>query len=126
MGLKKLFRKCANESAILNWLLDGYRLMLDTGFDPPQRVIDAVAAYRLEADVIGTFLAETTEPKEKSRLPTPELYKRYVKWAAAHGYAPVNSNSFVGELRRRCDVRKGNQSNVVVGLALSVDNCGGG
>jgi phage/plasmid-associated DNA primase len=99
--------------------------MLDAGFDPPQRIIDAIKSYRLETDVIGTFLVENTVPKEKNRLPTPELYKHYAQWAVACGYTPVNNAGFVGELRRRCDVRKGNQSNVVVGLALS-DNFGGG
>jgi putative DNA primase/helicase len=118
-GLKKLFRKGANKSAVLNWLIAGYRLMLDAGFDLPQKVIDAIKSYRLETDIIGTFLAENTEPKEKSRLSTSELYTHYTQWADAYGYKPVlNNRSFVGELRRRCDVRKGNQSNVVVGLAL--------
>jgi putative DNA primase/helicase len=44
--LKREFRKAENKSAILNWLIEGYRLILDSGFDAPPRVIEAVAEYR--------------------------------------------------------------------------------
>ena len=40
-----------------------------------------------------------------------------------NGYKPLNNKNFVGELRRRCDVRRdGKEGNVVVGLALSFNN----
>ncbi|MDR1531765.1 MAG: hypothetical protein LBS62_06220 [Clostridiales bacterium] len=57
-GLKKAFRSRKSKSAILNWLCAGYRLILETGFDAPERVLTAVSDYRQEADVIGLFLAE--------------------------------------------------------------------
>jgi putative DNA primase/helicase len=120
-GLKKLFRRNANKSAILNWLVDGYRLMLKVGLNVPPRVEAAIAAYRSEADVFGSFLAECTVGRDGYRLPTSELYAQYAIWAKDNGYRPLNSKNFVGELRRRCDVRKGNQSNVIVGLALAFD-----
>ena len=120
-GLKKLFRRNANKSAILNWLVEGYRLMLEVGLTVPPRVEAAIAAYRSEADVFGSFLAEITVEQDGNRLPTSELYAHYVLWAKDNGYRQLNSRNFVGELRRRCDVRKGNQCNVIVGLALAFD-----
>ena len=121
-GLKQFFRRMENKSAILNWLVCGYRLILETGFDPPQRVIQAISEYRQEADVIGMFLSEYTVGREKSRLSTPVLYSHYARWAADNGYKPLNNRNFVVELRRRCDVRKDSHSNVVVGLALAFDS----
>ena len=35
LGLKKLFRRNVNKSAILNWLVDGYRLVLEVGLTTP-------------------------------------------------------------------------------------------
>jgi putative DNA primase/helicase len=121
-GLKQFFRRMENKSAILNWLVWGYRLILEVGFDPPQRVVEAVAAYRQEADVIGVFLAEYTVAEEKSRLSTSLLYSHYAAWAKDNGYKALNNKNFVGELRKRCDIRKDSHSNVVVGIALSFDS----
>jgi putative DNA primase/helicase len=118
-GLKQFFRRRENKSAILNWLVTGYRLILETGFDPPQKVVQAVAEYRQEADVIGVFLAECTSGKENGRLPTSELYSRYASWAKDNGYRPLSNRPFVGDLRRRFDVRHdGRYGNVVHGLAF--------
>ena len=120
-GLKKLFQKSENRSAILNWLIEGYRLLQADGLTMPERVIAAIAAYRQEADIFGAFLAEYTAEKDGSRLSTSELYSHYTTWAKDNGYRQMNTKNFVGELRRRCDVRRdGNTGNVVVGLALTV------
>ena len=116
------FHKSANKSAILNWLITGYWLIQEVGFDPTQRVNQAVAEYRQEADVIGVFLAEYTIAEEKSHLSTPVLYSHYSAWAKDNGYKALNNKNFVGELRKRCDVRKDSHSNVIVGLALSFDS----
>jgi len=97
----------------------GCRLILETGFDPPQKVMQAVAEYRQEADVIGLFLLECTAESEKGNISTPDLYLRYTSWAKENGYKPLNSRNFVGELRRRCDVRKRSHSNVVVGRVMA-------
>ena len=116
--LKQFFRRRENKSAVLNWLVMGYRMILETGFDPPLRVMQAVAEYRQEADVIGLFLFECTAESEKGSISTPDLYLRYTAWAKENGYRPMNSRNFVGELRRRCDVRKRSHSNVVVGRVM--------
>ena len=105
--------------SILNWLITGYWLIQEVGFDPTQRVLEAISEYRQEADVIGVFLAESTVECEKNRLSTSALYTHYALWAKDNGYKPLNNRNFVIELRRRCDVRKDRDCNVVVGLALS-------
>ena len=121
-GLKKYFRNSVNKSAILNWLVEGYRLLSGTGFDTPPKVDAAIEAYRSEADVIGVFLSEYTIAEDGGRLPTSVLHSHYAVWAKSNGYLPLSNRPFVGELRKRFvikpDCRKGN---VVIGLTLAVD-----
>lgn len=121
-GLKHFFRHGGNKSAILNWLVAGYKMIQEAGFDPPQRVADAITAYRAEADIIGAFLAEYTVTQEKGRLSTSELHKHYAVWAKGNGYLPLCNRAFVGELRRRFEVKPDcRKGNVVLRLALAVD-----
>ena len=122
-GLKKLFRRRENMSGILNWLILGYRMMLEVGLAVPQRVADAIAEYRQETDIFGAFLCDLTQKEDGNRLSTSVLYSHYMQWAKDNGYKPLNNKNFVGELRRRCDVRRdGKDGNVVVGLALSFNS----
>ncbi|MDL2327771.1 phage/plasmid primase, P4 family [Ruminococcaceae bacterium OttesenSCG-928-A11] len=119
-GLKKLFRKQKNMSGILNWLIEGYHLLQAEGLVLPPRVLSATSAYRSEADIFGMFIEESTMPQEGIRVATSELYAAYMLWAKDNGYRPLNSKNFVGELRRRFDVRRsGTVGNVVVGLKIA-------
>jgi len=118
-GLKKLFRKQENMSGILNWLINGYRLMLEVGLDIPQRVADAIAAYRLEADIIGSFVLETLTPKDDGRIATSDLYAAYKDWADMNGYRSLSNRSFTSEIRRKHEIRRdGIKGNVLVGFVL--------
>jgi putative DNA primase/helicase len=121
-SLKQKFRESKVKSAILNWLVDGYRLILETGFDAPPSVVQAVAEYREEADVIGIFLSEHTVGKENGRLSTAFLYAHYVAWTKENGYKPMNNKNFVTEIQRRFEIRRdGKVGKVIIGLALAVD-----
>jgi len=118
-GLKKLFRKPDNKSGILNWLIEGYRLLTAEGLTVPKRADAAVASYRQDTDIIGAFLVDCTASQSGNRLPTSELYAAYAKWTKDNGYRQMNSNNFVAGLRRRLDVRRnGGIGNVVVDLVI--------
>jgi putative DNA primase/helicase len=118
-NLKREFRKAKSKSAILNWLIDGYRLTLKMGFDPPDIVKSAIAEYRQDADIIGVFLSECTEPAGNERLQTSALYAAYSEWAKANGTRPQSSQAFVGELRRKHIVKRDCvKGNVLIGFAL--------
>jgi putative DNA primase/helicase len=117
--LKQLFRRRENKSAILNWLVLGRRLMLETGFEPSQRVIEAIEDYRREADVIGRFLCERTASQDGKRLPASDLYAAYVLWAKDNGYQQINKNGFVAELRSRSLIKRGNAGQMVIGVVLN-------
>ena len=118
-SLKQLFRQTENKSAIFNWIIEGYRLILETGFDPPERVVQAIAEYRQEADIIGTFLSEYTKQSDGGRLSTSKLYLDYSSWAKDNGYRPLSNRPFVADLRRRFEVKHDcKKGNVIIGLAL--------
>ncbi len=56
--------------------------------------------------------------QDGARLATSSLYSVYAEWAKGNGYKPLNSRNFVGELRRRYEVRHTESGNAVIGLAL--------
>jgi len=119
-GLKKLFRRKESMSGIFNWLLEGYRLLQAEGLALPKRVQAAIEAYRLETDIIGSFVAETLTAETESRLATAEVYGVYKDWASTNGYRPMSNRSFTGELRRRHDLRRdGAKGNVLVGYRVA-------
>ena len=117
-GLKKQFRKAESKSAILNWLIEGYRLLQSEGLPLPERVNNALQAYRQETDIIGSFVSECTAVKEDNRISASELYSAYSAWTKDNGYRQMNNKNFVAELRRRLDVRRGGTGNIVVGIVL--------
>ena len=117
-GLKNLFRKKDSMSGIFNWLVEGYRLLINEGLSMPYKVKTAINEYRQEADVIGTFLCECAVFEDGHRTATSELYTAYTLWMKDNGYRPMNNKNFVAELRRRLEVRRGAVGNVVVGISL--------
>ena len=119
-SLKQYFRRRENKSAILNWMVAGWRLIRDVGFDSPAQVNEAITAYRSEADTIGVFLAEHTVARDSERLSTSLLYSYYAAWAKDNGYRPLSNRPFVADLRRRFEVKRDcAKGNVVVGIALA-------
>jgi putative DNA primase/helicase len=119
IGLKKLFLKSESKSGILNWLIEGYRLLTEEGLNVPERVAAAVAEYQQTDDDFGNFCAETLVPAEENRLKTSVLYERYRLWAKANGCKPWRSQEFVGELRRRYDHgSNGRLGNFIIGYDI--------
>jgi putative DNA primase/helicase len=105
-------------SAILNLMIDGYRLLQQTGLEMPQRIVDAITTYRQDTDIIGQFLIDTTISNDGYRLSANELYSVYSDWAKDNGYRPMNNKNFVAELRPRLHLKRGNIGWVIVGVSL--------
>jgi putative DNA primase/helicase len=117
--LKRQFRRHDSMSGIFNWLVEGYKLLQSDGLAVPERVTAAIASYRQETDIFGQLIMDCTACHDGSRLPTSEIYTAYTLWAKDNGYKQMNNKNFVGELRRRFDVRRdGGAGNVVVGLVM--------
>ena len=81
---KKLTEKLiAENSGILNWLIAGYAMWRKEGLcNEPKAVSDANNEYRMDMDVVGTFVNDCFEidASLKWRLHTKLLYDTYLKW----------------------------------------------
>ena len=103
-GLKRYLRRPNNLSGILNWLIEGYRLLRAEGLEPTARIKAAIAEYAVQSDVLGLFLSETVLPAEGEKLSTSTLYNIYTVWAKSRGNKPIRVQSFVSELRNRYEI----------------------
>ncbi len=81
---KKLTEKLiAENSGILNWLIQGYAMWKKEGLtDEPDAVREANEEYRMDMDSVGMFVTDCLEidASLKWRLPTALLYQTYIKW----------------------------------------------
>ena len=98
-GLKAEFRKAENQSAILNWLVEGYRLLMEEGMKLPDSVITATEEYRKDSDKIWQFVQERLDDAPTMEVRTSEVYDSYRGWCAENGCHPENSRNFNQALR---------------------------
>jgi putative DNA primase/helicase len=119
-GLKKLFRKYENMSGVLNWLIEGYRLLKEEGLTVPERVAAAIASYQFgNIDTIGAFIADMLIPSAGEKVKTSAIYALYRDWARDCGFRAVRVQDFVSELRNRVEVKHISAvGNVAVGFAI--------
>ena len=81
-----LGHKLAEElPGILNWALAGCLAWRKDKLRIPTSVREATEDYRREEDVIGQFLADTTEESRGERTLTTTLYQAYLAWAEREG-----------------------------------------
>jgi putative DNA primase/helicase len=125
-GLKAEFGRPEVQSAILNWMLEGYRLLQAEGLIPPQSVIDATQAYYHDSDKIAQFAEDCLVPDPRAETKTSELYDAYRTWCAGNGCYVENNKNFISELRK-FDVGKvirkrpktgGEKTTVLIGYTL--------
>ena len=108
-------------SGTFNWLIEGYRLLMEVGFNCPSRVELAIEDYRSEADIIGVFLSKYSVRKENGRVSTAALYTFYVNWAKANGCKHLSNRRFTIDIHRRYEIRRtGSDGRVVIGFALRI------
>ena len=84
-SLKKTFISEKNQSAILNWLLEGYKELHLEGLTMPESVHFATERYRHESDKVGLFIEDEMEPVANAEERTSAVYDRYKKWCDANG-----------------------------------------
>lgn len=97
-GLKAEFTKEENLSGILNWVLDGYRKLKQTGFNVPSSVTEATLSYQRENDKVAQFIEEKLEENGNSEERTSEVYLAYQNWCRENGYYPENACNFKSAL----------------------------
>jgi len=125
--LKTEFRKPEVQSAILNWLIEGFRLLQRDGFGKPTAVTDAVRDYRHDSDKITQFADERLMENGLSEIRTAVVYNEYRRWCEENGCYPENARNFNLELRKFGTVRRkrprngGEKTTLLIGYYLRDD-----
>ena len=128
--LKPLFQQPENQSAILNWLLEGYRKLESEGLKMPVSVASATERYQHESDKIALFLEEEMETNANAEERTSMVYERYQKWCDANGCYAENMRNFkqalgvYGRIERKRPRIGGEQTTMLVGYRLRFDKTG--
>ena len=99
-GLKREFAKPKVQSTILNWLIEGYRLLRDEGFEQPQSVKDAIRSYGHDSDKTAQFVEDCLIESAPSEERTSAVYERYRTWCYESGCYTENCRNFMQELRK--------------------------
>lgn len=87
--------------------------------DPPHAVMQAVAEYRSEQNIIGCFIEERCIRDPQSTIRSRELYTAFRGWEEEAGERPISEKKFGTKLSDMgfATVRNG-QGNLRVGLGL--------
>ena len=122
--LKEEFSKPATQSAILNWLVNGYQLLKKEGLQLPKSVSDAIADYSHESDKMAQFTEERLEADVNAEVRTSSLYDDYRTWCYSNGCYCENSRNFINELRKFGTVERrrpktgGEKTTLLIGYKL--------
>lgn len=124
--LKKEFAKPEVQSAILNWLLEGYALLQKEGLTPPQSVKVATAQYEHDSDKMVLFMEDCMEQGDYEER-TSAIYQRYRTWCQENGHYPESMKNFrqsletVATVVRKRPKTGGNKTTMVIGYRLISD-----
>lgn len=92
--LKRRFAEEGVQSAILNWLLEGYRLLQTEGLFLPKSVKDATDRYQHNSDKMALFFEDNLVADETAEELTSTVYARYKGWCQENGCYPESMKNF--------------------------------
>ena len=93
----------AENSGILNWLLEGYRMWEKEGLKEPEAIRAANEEYRFDMDSVGSFVAECLEfdASQKERLLNGDLYNIYTKWCERNNETVMSHRKLTSKMREK-------------------------
>lgn len=100
-GLKARLSEPENLSAVLNWVLEGYRRYKAEGLQRPESVINATAEYSEDSDKVKRFFIDEMEEDSGSVISGNDVYERYVEWCKGSGLFADGKQNFFQMLRGR-------------------------
>lgn len=125
-GLKRLFSKKENASAILNWCIKGLRMYQDEGLTVPDSVKAATKEYMNDSDDITRFMDDELISDFRSEERTADVYDRYKEWCERNGFHQKSIKTFSQDLKQRNvtvlikrPVNGGNPCSVIIAKRLS-------
>ncbi|MEJ9279940.1 primase-like DNA-binding domain-containing protein [Ureibacillus thermosphaericus] len=124
----KQFAKSKNQSAILNWLIEGYRLLKKEGLTLPESIKTATEAYKRDSNKIALLFEDALEESPNSEVRTSEVYDRYQRWCSANGCYSENARNFKQALsaitreERKRPRSGGGMTTLLIGYKLANDD----
>ena len=123
-SLKQKFAEAEVQSAILNWLLEGYRLLRKEGLRLPKSVKAATERYQHDSDKMVLFFEDNLVADDTAEELTATVYARYKSWCKDNGcYAEGMKNfkqgleAFAPVVRKR-PKRGGEKTTLLIGYRL--------
>ena len=126
-SLKTTFSESETQSAILNWLLDGYEQLQKRGLTQPASVREATAAYYHDSDKTHQFADDMLIADVNAEERTSAVYDAYRQWCMSNGCCVENSRNFNAELRKFATVvrkrpqKGGEKTTLLMGYRLRSD-----
>lgn len=122
--LKNQFAKPECQSAILNWLIEGYKLLQKEGLRQAAAVKAATDDYMQDSNKIRQFVEEVLTEAPALEIKTATVYERYRQWCQDNGFYTESSRSFNQELRGFAKIVKkrpkgsANVTSVLIGYTM--------
>ncbi len=123
-GLKERFALPENLSGILNWCIEGLRLLDIEGFDESEEVKTATAEYAHNSDKMALFMEECLLEESGAISRTSALYEAYSRWCDENGFHAENVRNFrsllagYGQIERRRPSSREEKTTVLVGYRI--------
>lgn len=122
--LKRQFAENGVQSAILNWLLEGYRMLQTEGLFLPHSVKAATDLYQHDSDKMLLFFEDNLVEDAAAEELTSRVYARYKGWCQENGCFPEGMKNFKQGLQAYAQVvRKrpkhgGEKTTMLIGYRL--------
>ena len=126
-SLKRKFAEENVQSAILNWLLEGYRLLREEGLSLPVSVREALSCYQHDSDKMSLFFEDNLTEDKDAEVLTSAVYARYKRWCQENGCYPENMKNFkqgllsFAEVVRKRPKCGGEKTTVLIGYRLNTE-----
>ena len=119
---------------ILAWMLEGCLEWQKRGLqDTPKKIVQSTNEYKVEQDLIGTWVDECCEQKLNHESNSTDLYKSYQTWCVDSGLRVASKVAFSRRLAERgFTTRRSNGKTWISGLVVSLTfhgygaSCSGG
>ncbi|HEX3037797.1 MAG TPA: phage/plasmid primase, P4 family [Oscillospiraceae bacterium] len=127
-NLKHEFSKAKSQSAILNWLIEGYKLLQSEGLTQPASVKAATNSYFHESDKIALFVEECLAPHPNGEERTAQVYARYQRWCTENGCYSENMRNFkqaltaITRIERKRPRSGGSETTLLLGYKLITED----
>lgn len=85
-------------SGVLNWALEGWKMLQSEGLTDPPAVKQAINDYQSIADKVGCFVADQLQSAENKKTPLKQVYTAYQYWCGEAGLRPEGISEFLKSL----------------------------